>query len=150
MAAMFNFKLQSILDVRKTLEDKVLQEFSEQQKELCKENEHLKSIQKQKKVFIDELRNVQGKKVNVAEITMNTTGIQICQKNESIQKEQVREAAKRVDIKREALCEAITKRKALEILKTKQHERHQSDSNLIERKAIDEMVIVRHNRRKQE
>ena len=45
---MFNFKLQTILDVRKTLEDKVLQEFSEQQKELQRENEHLKSIQQAK------------------------------------------------------------------------------------------------------
>ena len=38
----------------------------------------------------------------------------------------------------------------MEILKTKQFEQHQSDANLLERTAIDEMAIVRHNRRKEE
>ncbi|TSA47807.1 MAG: hypothetical protein D4R56_01540, partial [Deltaproteobacteria bacterium] len=57
---MFKFKLQTILDVRKTLEDKTLQEFTEQQKELQRENEKLQSIQRQKMTLIDELRNVQG------------------------------------------------------------------------------------------
>ena len=91
---MFNFKLQTILDVRKTLEDKVLQEFSQQQKELQKENEQLQSIQRQKRALIDELRNVQGKTVNVSEITMNAEYIKQCLKSEALQQEQVKEAAK--------------------------------------------------------
>ncbi len=37
-----------------------------------RENEQLQSIQQEKMVLIDELRNVQGKTVNVSEITMNT------------------------------------------------------------------------------
>ncbi|OHB57348.1 MAG: flagellar export protein FliJ [Planctomycetes bacterium RBG_13_44_8b] len=149
-AAVFNFKLQSILNVRKTQEDKLLQEFSERQKELRKEHEHLKSIQQEKMLLIDELRNVQGKTVNVTEIAMNTDGIKRYQKSETLQKEQVREAQKKVEEKREALFEAIKKRKTMEILKSKQFELHQSEANLLERTAIDEMAIVRHNRRERE
>ena len=93
--AVFNFKLQSILNVRKTQEDKLLQEFSEKQKDLRKEHEHLKLIQQEKKLLIDELRNVQGKTVNVTEIAMNTEGIKRHQKSEILQKEQVREAQKK-------------------------------------------------------
>mgnify|MGYP001191655342 CR=1 FL=1 len=147
---MFNFKLQTILDVRKTLEDKVLQEFSQQQKELQRENEQLQSIQLQKTALIDELRNVQGKTVKVSEITMNAEYTRQCMKSEALQKEQVKEAEKMVEIKRETLFDAIKKRKSMEILKTKQYNQHQSDLNLIERTAIDEMAIVRHNRKKQE
>ena len=147
---MFNFKLQSVLNVRITQEDKLLQEFSEKQKELREEHEHLKSIQQEKMLLIDELRNVQGKTVNVAEITMNTDGITRYQKYEALQKEQVREATKKVEEKRAALFEAIKKRKTLEKLKSKHVELHQSEANLLERTAIDEMVIVRHNRREQE
>jgi flagellar export protein FliJ len=147
---MFNFKLQTILDVRKTLEDKVLQEFSQRQRELQRENEQLQSIQRQKTALIDELRNVQGKTVNVSEITMNAEYTKQCMKSETLQKEQVREAEKMVAIKRESLFDAIKKRKSMEILKTKQHNQHQSDLNLLERTAIDEMVIVRHNRKKEE
>lgn len=147
---MFNFKLQTILDVRKTLEDKVLQEFSQQQKELQRENAQLRSIQRQKMALIDELRNVQGKTVNVSEIIMNAEYIKRCLKNEALQKEQVKETARIADIKREAMFDAIKKRKSMEILKTRQYNQHQSDLNLLERTAIDEMAIVRHNRKKEE
>jgi flagellar protein FliJ len=146
---MFNFRLQTILDVRKAIEDKILYEFSEQQKELHKETDHLQSIQQQKCSLIDKLRKMKGTTLNICEITLNTAGIKRCQNNEAIQKERVKAAVKKVDLKRELLLEATKKRKAMEILKTRQHEKHQSDSNLIERTEIDEMVIVRHNRRKQ-
>jgi flagellar export protein FliJ len=147
---MFNFKLQSVLNVRITQEDKILQEFSEKQKELRKEHEHLKFIQQEKMLLVDELRNVQGKTVNVTEITMTTNSIKRYQKYEALQKEQVREATKKVEEKRVALFEAIKKRKSLENLKSKHFELHQSEANLLERTAIDEMAIVRHNRREQQ
>jgi flagellar export protein FliJ len=81
---------------------------------------------------------------------MNAEYTKQCMKSETLQKEQVREAEKMVAIKRESLFDAIKKRKSMEILKTKQHNQHQSDLNLLERTAIDEMVIVRHNRKKEE
>lgn len=147
---MFNFKLQTILDVRKTLEDKVLREFSQQQKDLQRENEQLQSIQRQKMALIDELRNVQGKTVNVSEITMNAEYIKQCLKSEGLQKEQVQKAVRMTEIKKDALLDAIKKRKSMEILKTKQYNQHQYDLNLLERNAIDEMALVRHNRKKEE
>ena len=55
---------------------------------------------KKRSVLIDELRNVQGKTVNVSEITMNTDGIKKCQKSETLQKEQVKEATKKVEDKK--------------------------------------------------
>lgn len=148
--AVFKFKLQSILNVRKTQEDKLLQEFSEKQKELLKEHEQLKSIQQEKMLLIEELRNVQGKMVTVTEIAMNTEDIKRHQKSETLQREQVREAQKKMEEKRDALFEAIKKRKAMETLKSKQFELQQSEANLLERTAIDEMAIVRHNRREHE
>ena len=150
MCDMFNFRLQTVLNVRKTMEDKVLSEFSEQQKELQKEKEAFQSIQHQKKELIDDLRGIKGKTVNVSEITMKSESIKRCQKSEAIQRERIREAKIRVNKKREELLEATKKRKAMEILKTKQFERYKSDADLLERTAADEMVIVRHNRRDRE
>lgn len=147
---MFNFKLQTVLDVRRTLEDKVLQEFSQQQRELQRGNELLQSIERQKMALIDELRNVQGKTVNVFEITMNADAIKHCLKNETFQRAQVKETARIAGIKGEALLEAIKKRKSMEILETRQYNQHQSDLKLLERTAIDEMALVRHIRKKEE
>jgi flagellar export protein FliJ len=101
-------------------------------------------------LLVDELRNAQGKTVNISEITMNTDGIKRYQKFEALQKEQVREATQKVEEKRTALFQAIKKRKTLENLKSKHLELHQSEAHMLERTAIDEMAIVRHNRREQE
>jgi flagellar export protein FliJ len=147
---MFHFELQTILNVRKTMEDKVLQEFSQQQRELQRENELLQSIQQRKRSLIDELRNVQGKTVNVTEITANAENIQGCLKSEELQKEQVSKAVRMADIKKEALFDAIKKRKSIETLKTKQFKQHQSALNLLERNAMDEIALVRHNRKEEE
>lgn len=147
---MFNFELQTILEVRKTLEDKILQEFSQQQRELQRENAQLQSIRQQKSDLIDQLRGVQGKTVNVSQITRNAEGIQGCLKSEEMQKAQVDKTARMTEIKKEALFDAIKKRKSIEILKTKQFTQYQSDLNLLERSAIDEMAIVRHNRKREE
>ncbi|MCX5853734.1 MAG: flagellar export protein FliJ [Deltaproteobacteria bacterium] len=147
---MFNFRLQTILDVRKTMEDKVLSEFSEKQKELQKEKGVLQSIQQQKKELMDALRDIQGRTVNVSEITMNSDSMKRCQKKESLQKERLREAKMKVNAKREELLEAAKKRKVMETLKTRQLEKYRSDAGVLERKAVDEMAIARHNRRKQE
>ena len=106
------------------MEEKALSEFSEQKKEFQKEKEILRSIQHQKKQLIDALREIQGKTVNVSEINMNSESIKRCQKNEAVQKERVLEAKKKVNIKRGELLEVTKKRKAMEILKTKQFERY--------------------------
>ena len=147
---MFHFKLQTILDVRKTMEDKVLSELSEKRRALQREKEAFQSIQLKKKELIDTLRELQGKKVNIVEITINSESITRCRKDESVQKERIQEAKIKVNMKRVELLEATKKRKTMEILKTRQFEEYQSDINLLERTAIDEMAIVRHNRRDKE
>jgi flagellar FliJ protein len=147
---MFRFKLQTILDVRKTMEDKVLSELSQVRRELQKEKEVFESIRLKKKELINTFRDLKGKNVVIGDIAMHSENIKRCQKEEFVQKERVREAKLKVNIKKEELLEATKKRKAMEILKTKQFEEYQSELNILERSAIDEMAIVRHNRRLEE
>jgi flagellar protein FliJ len=145
---MFNFKLQTILNVRKTIEEAALYEFSEQQKALNREMEQLQSIERQKAALLEELRNIQGKVVNVSEIEMKNADSKHCRKREAAQKMRVEEATIKVDGQRQVLLDAAKNRKAMEILKTKQQAKYLSDIDLIERTASDEMTIVRHKRRK--
>lgn len=145
--AMFNFRLQTILDVRKIFEDKAITEFSSQQKEFQKEKEALRKIEEQKIKLINTIREMQGKSVKIYEIILKSSNIKQCQKKEAQQKERVHEVSRKVDKKREELLEASKKRKMMEILKTKDFEKFKADANLLERLSIDEMAIVRHNRR---
>jgi flagellar export protein FliJ len=147
---MFNFRMQTVLDVRKTLEDKIISEFSEQQKELQHEMESLRIIQQQKAEQIDSLRNIKDKKVPVSEIVMRSACIKKCQGEEATQKETVRNVTKKVDKKRAELLEATKKKKAMEICKAKHFEKYQAEERILERTTTDELVIAEHNRRKRE
>lgn len=146
---MFNFKLQTILNVRKTFEDEILYEFSEQQKEVLKEEANLLSIKEKIEELIDVLRNIQGKTVSVSDISMNTAGIKYFRVQEDLQKQRVVEAITLMNLKKDALLEAMKKRKALEIIRTKHYEKYKFDADLLERTSNDEMSIVRHIRREE-
>ncbi len=147
---MFRFKLQTILDVRKIMENKILIDFSEHQKAVRQEEETLQTIHRQKSGLMDELRGLQGKKVNVTEITDNALRMKACRESEEIQAERLREATEKAEKKREELLEAAKKRKAMEILKAKKLDQYEFDQNMKEQSAIDEMAIVRHKRGEEE
>jgi len=147
---MFHFRMQTVLDVRKTLEDKIISEFSEHQKQLQHETDSLHAIQQQKTEMIDSLRSIKDKKVSVSEIVMRTALIKKCQEEEAVQTETVRNLKIQADKKRDELLEAATKKKAMEICKTRHFEKYQAEERILERTAIDELVITEHNRRKQE
>lgn len=132
------------------MEERILHEFSERQKELNREKEVLQSIRKQKMELLDELRNIQGKTVNMSEIVASTSGVDRCQKNEAAQDERVGDAARKLERTRETLLEAAKKRKTVEILKERALEKHRAEADLEQRNAMDEMVIARHGRRVQE
>jgi flagellar FliJ protein len=147
---MFNFRMQTVLDVRKTLEEKIISEFSEKQRELQQETETLQLLQQQKAGLIDSLKGIQDQRVPVAEIAMQSSGIRRCQQQETQQQETVRDCAMKVDKKRDELLEATKKKKAMEICKTRHFERYQAEKRTLERTTIDELVIAGHNRRKEE
>jgi flagellar export protein FliJ len=142
--------MQTILDVRKTLEEKIIFEFSERQKELQQETETLQLLQQQKAELIDTLRNIQDQKVPVIEIAMQSAMIKRRRKEEELQKEAVRNVTNRVDKKRDELLEARKKKKTMEIYKTRHFEKYQAEERMHERTTIDELVVTGHNRRAEE
>ena len=100
--------------------------------------------------LMDTLRGIQGKTVNVSEITFNSSSMEQYRKYEDVQEERVRQATAESNKKKVELLEASKKRKAMEILKAKMLAKYQSDSGMRERAAIDEMAIVRHKGRREE
>jgi flagellar FliJ protein len=147
---MFNFRMQTVLDVRKTLENKIITEFAEHQKELQHETESLQKIHQQKNELIDSLRNIKDKKVSVSEIVLRSAHVKKYQEEEAVQKESLRNLKIKVDEKRNELLVATRKKKAMEICRAKHFEKYQAGERILERTVIDELVIAEHNRRRQE
>jgi flagellar FliJ protein len=146
---MFKFKLQTLLDVRKTLEEKGLFEFTVQQKALQQEEETLAAIRQRLAALVDGLRGLTGKRVMAAEIAMSLTEIKHCRENEESQQERVCEAERELERKRQVLLEAMKKRKAMEIIKGKRQEEYLAQMNLREQGDNDERTIARHQRREE-
>jgi flagellar FliJ protein len=142
--------MQAILDVRKALEEKNILELSERRRELQKETENLERIQHLKSELIDALRSIQGGKVPLSEIAMQTAHIKIRQQQEKVQQENVRDTKIKLDTKRDELLDATKKKKAMEIYKARHFERYTAAANCRERTMLDELVIAGHNRGKEE
>jgi flagellar FliJ protein len=147
---MFHFRMQTVLDVRKTLEEKMISEFSQQQRELQQETETLLEIQRQKADMIETLKNVQDKKIPASEIAMQSANIKRCQQQEARQQEAVRDCTMKTNRKRDELLEAAKKKKALEICKSRHLDKYSEDMRILERTTLDELVVAGHNRRKEE
>lgn len=147
---MFRFRLQSVLDVKIMLEGLAKTSLASQQRVLEREKEELLAIRLQKNRLIETLRETGGKRVSLADLVLNTAGVKHCLQCEEAQEGRVAQAAAESDRQREALLAAAQKRKAMEILKAKMGQKHQAHADLLERAAIDEMAIVRHQRRERD
>lgn len=147
---MFRFRLQSVLDVKIMLEGLAKTNLASQQRVLEKEKEELLAIRLQKNRLIETLREAGGKRISLADLVLDTAGVKQWLKCEEVQAGRVAEAAAESDRQREALLAAAQKRKAMEILKAKKVQQHQAHADLLERAAIDEMAIVRHQRRERD
>lgn len=142
--------MQTVLDVRKSLEEKMVTELSEQQRALQKEEERLRRIEQQKEELIEALRKIQDRKVPVGEIHMQSNGIEQCRRREAAQQETVRDLTRKLDRKREELLEASKKKKVMEICKEKHLDKYETERKAVERTTLDELVITGYNRRKEE
>lgn len=144
---MFNFKMQTVLDVRQAIADKITAELSEQQIKLKQEQDQLDMIRQQKTDLVGALRSMQDKAIPVADIIMNKACFTKHRQEEVRQQEKVDILTGNVELKRDELIEAQKKKEAMEICKTKHFEEYRHEEKRVERSALDEMVIARQNRR---
>lgn len=144
---MFRFPLQSVLDVKIMLEDLAQTEWTNQKKALEREQEELLAIQERKSRLIETLRETRGRKVTASEIALSASGVEHCLRSEALQEGRIRDAAAASERKREALVDAARNRKAMETLKEKMALKHRDRIGLVENAAMDEMAIVRDQRR---
>ncbi|MBI4632620.1 MAG: flagellar export protein FliJ [Deltaproteobacteria bacterium] len=144
---MFNFGLQSVLDCRKAVEEKVLVEFSEQKRRLEREKEILAKLRKERMLLIEQFKQKQKTVLNAADIALYISCIIKLQEREADQQGLVREVIAGLEIKREELLEAVKKAKIMETLRSQQLQEYETNILTLERKASDEMAILRFDRR---
>jgi flagellar export protein FliJ len=144
---MFDFGLQSVLDCRKAIEEKILVEFSEQKRRLEREKEILAKLRKEEMLLVERLKKKQKTVLAAADIALSISCIRRLREKEGDQQGLIREVMTGLEIKRDELLEAVKKAKMMETLRSQQLQEYESGILALERKASDEMAILRFGRR---
>ena len=145
---MFTFRLQSVLNYRQSIEEKKLLEFAEGQKHLAQENDRLSEIRKEKAMLREQLKALEGRDFNPADISLYHAYHEIFKEKEILQLEVVRQANEALQGLHAALLEAVQQRKIMDNLSEKQLHDYQKRTAAIERGSADETAVMRFIRNK--
>jgi flagellar protein FliJ len=146
---MFTYNLQSVLEYRQRIEEKILAEFSESERNLRKEKELLNGIREQQQALVEELKALKDRACDSRDVARFLTYTEELQKQENRQIEVVREATVAFEEKRKELLEAVKKRKMMETHREHQFQEYRADLILAERRDTDDLSIQRFARREQ-
>ena len=140
---MFKFKLQSVLDYRLNIEEKILNEFSELKRELDRQKAMLEELKSERESMVAGLRNMQSQTIKAHYISSIVVYVDRLRESEKQQKQVIQQIMEAVDKKRQELVEAVKNRKIMENLKDKQKEEYIKDVNDTEQKDSDEMSVLK-------
>lgn len=143
---MFIFKLQSVLEYRINMEEKILNEFSEKKRELDMERIRMKFLVKQRATLIAELRTMQDKSLPADDFAIYISYVKQVRENEKKQKIVIHQVKEQLESKRKELVEAVKQRKIMEKLKQQHMEEYNNNLRNLEQKASDEMSVLKFGR----
>ena len=138
---MFNFKLESVLNYRKVIEEKKVAEFFERQKEFQREKGILESLQSEKMLILGQFKKVQKSKFNAADVFFYFSYVKTLNEKEIAQKDVVERLSEDLEKTRRELLATVKDRKIMDNLKERQFLEFKEDDKLRERRATDEMAI---------
>jgi flagellar FliJ protein len=144
---MYPFRLQSVLEYRINVEEKIQGEFSTVRRYLEEQIDILKELVSEREILMNDLRHLQQVPMRADDITNRLAFVENIQKKETEQKMIVEKAREQVEAKRTELVEAVKNRKVMENLKDKDIEEYQKNMRDLEQKNSDEMSVLKFGRR---
>jgi flagellar FliJ protein len=144
---MYRFKLEALLNHRRHQEEICQKELARSQRKLADEQAKLNRSKQLKRDNILKLRARQKESVSVFDIILYMNYISQLSKKIEEQVPCVRQAAQKVNQKRNELIGIMKKRKTMEKLKDKDWLSYQKKMMQDERKFMDEVATTRHARK---
>lgn len=141
----FQYKLESLLQIKMKLEDQAKLAYGNARMKLTKEEEKLEQLVIRKNTYEQELRLLRSDKLDILEIKRCEQAIDVIIMNIKQQTTIVKNAAHRLEVARIRLSEAMVERKTQEKLKEKAFEEYLSEFNSEERKEVDELNSFGYN-----
>jgi flagellar FliJ protein len=145
---MFRFRLESVLNYRRTIEENLLKELSELRRQLSLEEDRLKMMIFEKDSHINDLGSLQkgGVTLQIEDIKLYFSylnGVELKIKNQG---DIIKRCQERVDKKLIEVIDAMKNRKILEVIKERGYREYTREINLKEQRLLDEIAVNRFTR----
>lgn len=145
--AKFRYRMQSILEIKKKLEEQAKNEFAAARAALNEEEDKLEQLKKRKEAYEDEGRALRENTLNIMDIIENKEALLRMDEFIADQRLNVKRAQDRMEEARLALQTAMQESKTQEKLREKAFEQFVKEENTRESKEIDELVSYTYGRK---
>lgn len=145
--AKFKYRMQSILEVKKKLEEQAKNEFAAARAVLNEEEEKLEQLKRRKEAYEDEGRALREDTLNIMDIIENKEALLRMDEFIADQQLNVERAEDRMEEARLALQNAMQESETQEKLREKAFEQFMKEENARESKEIDELVSYTYGRK---
>ena len=145
--AKFRNRMQSILEIKKKLEEQAKNEFAAARAALNEEEDKLEQLKKRKEAYEDEGRALRENTLNIMDIIENKEALLRMDEFIADQQLNVKRAQDRMEEVRLALQTAMQESKTQEKLREKAFEQFVKEENARESKEIDELVSYTYGRK---
>lgn len=144
---MFVFKMQSVLDAKKTQEEQALADFKAYSVLLEEEKGKLAAMEEQKEVLLMELRRSKNTTAKAASVDLHISYLKVWERRMAQQRVLILKMAQELEKRRQTLMTIMKDRKILENLKERHLADYRRQQSFQERRTADEMAILRHERK---
>ena len=145
--ARFKYRMQSILNIKKKLEEQAKNEFAAARAALNEEEEKLKQLRLRKEYYVDQGRELRQNNLNVLALMENQEAMLRIDQFIADQVLAVQKAEKLLEEARTVLQNAMQESKTQDKLREKAFEQFRKDENAKESKEIDELVSYTYGRK---
>lgn len=145
--ARFQYKMQSILDVKEKLENKAKQDFAQANMKLETEKEKLAALQKRRSGYMDEGMRLRLERIDVRKIRENKMAVLKMDEYIKNQMVQINLASREVERTRIALQHLMQERKTHEKLKENAYEEFMREEQAAESREIDQLTTYTHGQK---
>lgn len=142
----FKFKLESVLNLKRQVEDNKKNELGKAVQELERQKMILKEIELEREEYIMDMNKQSTSGVSVGKLKEYGLYISLLNKRMDNQKNNIKNAKKTVDMYREQLIIAMQERKMMEKFREKKYEEHLMEQQRQEQKIIDEIASFNYER----
>lgn len=138
--AKFQYRMQSILNIKLKMEEQAKMQFAQAQAKLNEEEAKLQALKDRKSMYETELKRLLLEKLDLLKIEEMQNAVMRMEEFIVLQQREVDKASRALEREREKLTEVMVERKSHEKLKENAFEQFMQELNSAEGKEIDELT----------